>query len=405
MPEVSDIELLRDYSRQGSEAAFAELVKRHLSLVYSAALRHVGIAAHAEEITQAVFVILARKAASLRPDTVLEAWLYETTRLASLSFLRGERRRQFREQEAYMQSTLQETADAPDWPQLAPLLDEAMARLNKKDREVVVLRFFMKRNVGEVAAAMKTTEAAAQSRAHRALEKLRKFFTKRGVTLTSVAVAGAISAHSVQAAPAALAKTVMTVAIAKGAPASISTLTLIHGAMKIMAWTKAKTVILTGATVLLAAGATTGFAIKHQWLLHREPPGASLIQRPGAAGFREALAVPVGVSSQPTLQGHWTGSNSAHPGQTCTLKISGDKIEYQGGDQNDWLRGRLVLNDKTEPHELDITILEPAKSFVNGIYRTKGDTITISVAPHGVTLRPVNFTPGPEVDVLELQRD
>jgi RNA polymerase sigma factor (sigma-70 family) len=99
------MDLLRDYQRQGSEEAFAELVRRHVNLVYSAALRHAGIAAHAEEITQAVFVILARKAAGLRPDTILDAWLYETTRWTALSFLRGERRRQWREQEAYMQST------------------------------------------------------------------------------------------------------------------------------------------------------------------------------------------------------------------------------------------------------------------------------------------------------------
>ena len=105
MPDANDMELLRDYDRHASEAAFAELVQRHIGLVYSAALRHVGIAAQAEEITQAVFIILARKASGLRPDTILEGWLYETTRLTSLSFLRGERRRQFREQEAYMQST------------------------------------------------------------------------------------------------------------------------------------------------------------------------------------------------------------------------------------------------------------------------------------------------------------
>src|SRR5436190_2424332 len=125
MPDVNDMDLLRDYDRSGSEAAFAELVQRHINLVYSVALRHAGIAAQAEEITQAVFVILARKAGRLRPNTVLEGWLYETTRLTSLSFMRGERRRQFREQEAYMQSTLQEPHDDSVWNQLAPMLDKA----------------------------------------------------------------------------------------------------------------------------------------------------------------------------------------------------------------------------------------------------------------------------------------
>ena len=142
MTDVSDIELLREYGRQGSDEAFAELVRRHINLVYSAALRHVGVAAQAEEITQAVFVILARKAAGLRPGTILDAWLYETTRLTSLSFLRGERRRQFREQEAYMQSSLGESDGNSIWNQVGPLLDESMARLSKADREAVVLRFF-----------------------------------------------------------------------------------------------------------------------------------------------------------------------------------------------------------------------------------------------------------------------
>ena len=137
------MELLRDYDRHGSEAAFAELVQRHIDLVYSAALRHVGIAAHAEEITQAVFIILARKAAGLRPDTILEGWLYETTRLTALSFVRGERRRQFREQEAYMQSTLQRihrrfafgTNSRRCWTKRCRGSAE-------NDRDAVVLRFF-----------------------------------------------------------------------------------------------------------------------------------------------------------------------------------------------------------------------------------------------------------------------
>ena len=254
MPDVSDMELLQDYARHGSEAAFAELVQRHVNLVYSAALRQVGIAAHAEEITQAVFVILARKAARLRLDTILEAWFYQTTRLTSLSFLRGERRRQWREQEAFMQSALQESGEPPIWNQLAPLLDEAMSRLGKTDREAVVLRYFKGKSLNEVAAALKTTEAAAQSRGHRALEKLRKYFRQRGIDSTTAAITGAISANSIQAAPVALAKSITAVASAKSATASISTLTLIKGALKIMAWTKAKTAIVAASALLLATG-------------------------------------------------------------------------------------------------------------------------------------------------------
>jgi RNA polymerase sigma factor (sigma-70 family) len=270
MPDVSDMDLLRDYQRQGSEEAFAELVRRHVNLVYSAALRHTGIAAHAEEITQAVFVILARKAAGLRPDTILDAWLYETTRLTALSFLRGERRRQWREQEAYMQSTFRESTGDPVWHQLSPLLDEAMSRLGKKEREAVVLRFFKEQSLREVAAALQVTEAAAQSRVHRALEKLHRYFARRGVSSTTAIIAGAISANSVQAAPVALVKTVSAVAAAKGAAASGSTLTLIKGALKLMAWTKAKTAIVSGVFVLLATGTATTFVVQHK--LHSPLP-------------------------------------------------------------------------------------------------------------------------------------
>jgi len=302
MHDAGDMELLREYDRQGSEAAFATLVQRQASLVYSAALRHVGIAAHAEEITQAVFVILARKAASLRPDTILESWLYETTRLTALSFRRGERRRQFREQEVYMRSTLQESADASTWNQLAPLLDEAMARLGKKDRDAVLLRFFNNKNLREVAAALRVNETAAQKRVHRAVEKLRRFFTRRGIILPAVVLTAAISANSVQAAPVALAKAVTAVAIAKGATASTSTLTLVKGALKIMAWTKAKSAIVVGACVLLAAGTTTTVLTRTKsFALDR------YLQDPGLNDFSNAPAM---VAIQST---HFASANPKKP--------------------------------------------------------------------------------------------
>src|ERR1017187_2787668 len=256
MTERDDIALLREFAATESEAAFAALVERHVNLVYSTALRSVGGAHAAQEITQAVFIILARKAKSLGAKTVLAGWLHQTTRLTAANFLRGEIRRQQREQEAYMQSTLNEP-DASVWPQIAPLLDEALDRLGERARHAVVLRFFENKNLREVGAALGASEDAAKMRVNRALEKLRKMFAKRGMTLTAAAIAGAVSANSVHAAPAGLAKIISTVAVAKGAAASASTLTLIKGALKIMAWTKAKTAIVSGVVVLLAAGTAT----------------------------------------------------------------------------------------------------------------------------------------------------
>jgi len=260
---MDDITLLREYAETGSEAAFAALVERHVNLVYSTALRSVGNPHAAEEITQAVFIILARKAQGLSQRTVLSGWLYQTTRLTAANFLRTEIRRQHREQEAYMQSLLNETEDNA-WMQIAPLLDTAMARLGEKDHNALVLRFFESRNFKDVSAALGTSEDGAKMRVNRALEKLRKFFTKRGVTLSAVAIAGAVSANSIQAAPVGLAKTITAVALAKGTAAGGSTLTLIKGALKIMAWTKVKTAVVAGVGVLLAAVTTTTLVIQHR---------------------------------------------------------------------------------------------------------------------------------------------
>src|SRR5450432_2813608 len=125
MTERDDIALLREFAATESEAAFAAIVQRHVNLVYSTALRATGHAHAAQEISQAVFIILARKAKSLGAKTILSGWLYQTTRLTAANYLRGEIRRQKREQEAFMQSTLNES-ESEAWRQIEPVLDDAI---------------------------------------------------------------------------------------------------------------------------------------------------------------------------------------------------------------------------------------------------------------------------------------
>jgi RNA polymerase sigma factor (sigma-70 family) len=263
MADANDMDLVREYGARQSEPAFAELVQRHINLVYSVALRQLGNPAQAEEITQAVFIILARKAAHLRAGTVLPAWLHETTRHVVATFLRGEIRRRRREQEAFMQSTLQPISDDSAWEQLAPLLDEAIGRLGTADRNVVVLRYFQNKSALEIATALNIGEAAAKKRLARAVEKLRRDFGRRGINLSSAALSGAVFSQSVHLAPAPLAKTVTSVALAKGAATSVSTLTLVKGALRIMAWTKAKIAVVAGVAVILAATATTAVVTRN----------------------------------------------------------------------------------------------------------------------------------------------
>jgi endo-1,4-beta-xylanase len=275
MQSTDDSALLRQYADNNSDDAFAALVTRHVNLVYSVALRQAGNPYAAQEITQAVFIILARKAASLRHDKALTSWLFQTTRLAANNFIRSETRRQRREGEAYMQSVLDETGTEV-WSRIAPLLDSAVAGLREKDRQAILLRFYEGRNLRDVGLALGASEDAAERRVNRALEKLRKFFTKHGVSSTTAMIAGAISANSVQAAPVALAKSVTAMAIAKGAAASASTLILIQGTLKLMAWAKAKTAVVVGVCVL-TAGATAVTVCK---LENPVPAGGSVASVP-----------------------------------------------------------------------------------------------------------------------------
>jgi RNA polymerase sigma factor (sigma-70 family) len=280
MTQVTDSDLLAQFARKdsNSEAAFATLVERYLGLVYSLALRHTANPQHAEDITQAVFIILARKAGNLGHKTILPGWLYHTARLTAANWQRAEARRFRREQEVFMQSTQAETAPDPVWLELSPQLDVAMAQLGAADRDALVLRYFQNKSLAEVGAALGLQERAAQKRVSRALDKLREFFSRRGIVLSAAAVAAAVSANSVQAAPPVLAKTIATVAVAKGTAASASTLTLVKGALKIMAWTKAKTVVAVGACVLFTAGTAVTLVIGNQGKpIHGIPEGWTVI--------------------------------------------------------------------------------------------------------------------------------
>jgi RNA polymerase sigma factor (sigma-70 family) len=262
MQAMDDMALLREYATSNSEAAFETLVLRRVSFVYSAALRQVRDPLMAEDVTQAVFIILAQKAGRISDQTILAGWLFRTTRFAALAQMRAGAKRRRRELEVQMQSEIQPTAPDLLWEQMSPLLDEALATLGETDRQAVLLRFFENKSLAEVGTQLGTAEDTARKRVSRALEKLHRYFSKRGVSSTTAIITGAISTNSVQAAPVALAKSVTALAIAKGAAASTSTLALIKGALKIMAWTKAKTAIVVGMGVLLAAGTTTAVVKK-----------------------------------------------------------------------------------------------------------------------------------------------
>ena len=266
---MGDWQLLQAYAKGRSEAAFAELVKRHLDWVYSVALRHLGDPHLAEDVAQSVFVLLARKAGDLRPGTLLGGWLFRTTRHVAAHARRAEQRRKSREATA---CTMSHDATSPDadevlWDQLAPYLDQAVAALSEADRSAVLLRFYERMPLRQVGEKLGVSEDAAKKRVSRAVERMREFLGGRGVRLTEVALAAVLAEKTVQTASATLAGAVIKISMATTS-ASASTMLPQLARETLRAWQWAQVKLAAGlaaaALVLLLVGVNAGsWATRH----------------------------------------------------------------------------------------------------------------------------------------------
>jgi len=200
---MHDWQLLREYLDNGSQDAFARLVERHINLVYSTCLREVRDAALAEDVTQVVFLLLVKKAPGLREGTVLSGWLFQTARFISKDALKQEARRQQREQKAAQEMINETDAGAQaHWEEIEPLLHNALSSLGTEDRDAILIRFFENRSLKETGAVLGVSEEAARKRVTRAVEKLRRYFSRHGLMLSGAVLTGLISSHAVRAAPA-----------------------------------------------------------------------------------------------------------------------------------------------------------------------------------------------------------
>jgi RNA polymerase sigma factor (sigma-70 family) len=246
----TDRQLLRDYAGNRSESAFAELVRRHIDLVYSTARRMVCDSHLAEDVTQGVFMALAQNARQLTDHPILSGWLHRTTQNLAANSVRANVRRQAREQEAAAMNEL--LAAEPDslWEHIAPHLDAALGELSEPDHDALLLRYFERKSAREMAGILGTSEDAAQKRVNRAVERLREFFAKRGVTVGAGGLVVVITTNAVQAAPVGLAVTIC--AAAGPAGIAVATSTAI-AATKAIAMTTLQKVLIT-ATIAAAVG-------------------------------------------------------------------------------------------------------------------------------------------------------
>lgn len=252
-----DAALLRRYAKEGSQEAFTELVRRHIDLVYGAALRRTGDTHRAADAAQQVFVTLAARAGSLSRHTVLSAWLHTATRNAALNLMISEQRRKARERAA-LDPALAGGETTPEWERIKPVLDAAIDELPEPDRAAVVLRFLECRPFAEIGAALKVSSDAARMRTERALEKLRAALARRGITSTAAAVGTILSSQPLISAPAGLTASVAASSFASiGAGAGIAAL-IVATLMNL------KTVVA-GVAVLFAFGAGAYVGLMQQF--------------------------------------------------------------------------------------------------------------------------------------------
>jgi RNA polymerase sigma factor (sigma-70 family) len=255
---LTDQQLLHDYSARRSEKAFAELVRRHVDFVFSAAVRMVRDAHLAEDVTQDVFVALAKNARQLTERPVLSGWLHRTAQNLAANAVRSDVRRRVREQESATMNELLSTTPDTSWEQIAPELDTALGELSESDRDALFLRYFERKSAQEMAQILGLSDEAAQKRVNRAVERLRDHFSKRNVTIGASGLAVVISANAVQAAPVGLAASIATAAALAGS--AVQTSTLIATAKTIAMTTIQKTIV----TAVLAVATGAGIYEAHQ---------------------------------------------------------------------------------------------------------------------------------------------
>lgn len=248
MDRLTDQQLLRDYTERRSESAFAELVHRHVDLVYSAAFRMVRDSHLAEDVTQGAFVALAQNARQLTDRQVLSGWLHRTARNLAANIVRSDVRRRAREQEAAAMNELLSTESDASWEKIAPHLDAALDQLVDSDRDALLLRYFERKSAREIAQTFGISDDAAQKRVNRAVDRLREFFSRRNVTIGASGLVVLISANAVQSAPLALTTSISTAAAIAGSTIHTSTIT----ATKVIAMTTMQKALVTATVVALA---------------------------------------------------------------------------------------------------------------------------------------------------------
>jgi RNA polymerase sigma factor (sigma-70 family) len=296
---MSDLQLIDDSKSIGGEEAFRKLVDQYLGLVYSACLRQLKDRHLAEDATQAVFILISQKAAAQRQG-YLVGWLLTACRYACANIRKSEERRQRREQTVAMNRTM--TTEKPTGD-LLDLLDEALCQLKPPDREALVLRYLKEQPISDVAQTLGISEPAARKRIDRAIERLRHYFSRRGIAATPAALATVLAEQISGAALAPAARQSITTGVLQachgGGQSAARGLAIAKGTKTMMIQAKLKLPAAIAAAALLAGVAGTIGRIVTRASGENSPAAQATVPPniPPAAAPDAAAAVPTTAPS------------------------------------------------------------------------------------------------------------
>jgi RNA polymerase sigma-70 factor (ECF subfamily) len=393
---LTDRGLLRRFVEDREEAAFALLVQRHGPMVLGVCRRVLADRHDAEDAFQATFLVLARRAASIRKQESVGSWLYGVAyRTAVKARARAARRRDHERRAAAMTQT--DPVAAATWRELRPVLDAELNRLPEKYRAPLVLCYLEGKTNAEAARLLGWTKGTVSGRLARARDLLRGRLTRRGLTLAPALLVGVLSERAASAAvPTPLALSTVKAAglcavgqsfAAVGASAEAAALA--EGVFHAMFLSKVKVVL-----VLLAALVGLGTGGGLLCYVTRAADGPSAEKKAQSAAKAEART----KSDRDRLQGTWRAVSLRHSGSdepkadigkaSLRLTFAADKVTVHLAGQSK--EGTYQLNPGRTPREIDI-IIQGEKGSGDGIYKIEGDTLTLCLQDANKGGRPKGF--------------
>jgi RNA polymerase sigma factor (sigma-70 family) len=393
--DKTDGELVREFAESASNEALAELARRHSRWIYQSALRQVRDPQMAEDVAQAVFIILAKKAGELRGNVSLGGWLFRVTRYACTHAQRSETRRSRHERKAAaMKSELIGEKNEATWDEVQPRLDEMVSRLGAEDRAALLLRFYQQKSMAEVGAGLAVSEEAAKKRVSRALDRLRGVMRSAGITVPAAALAAGLLASNAQSAPASVETACAAVARTASPAASEIARRTIGGMLAVKLKFAAAALLL---LMLVPVAAISVYEIVHS---PAEPPPQAVLAPPVNApqgGLDDVTSAEVAQE----LAGKWDGEfyrlrvEETMQHRPMTISFAGNHVTSASPGENGTAITDTFLVDRSHnPPWIDI--ISNGQRY-RGIYKVAGNRLNIRTGG-AEAKRPVDFVSGPFED-------